>query len=471
MVRDAWLPIGFQLYDDISTGAVKYDGDEFQIVKTKGSASQALLARKELAEYWVENGLFIADEVHWINFGDSSYAVFTSDNNRILSPLPACDRPESLNEILAFAASLRRTREKGVNGSLEECIYYEKLALLLPVWGIDDKPSDDVLLGQFMTGGVPISVKSERRLKSFLPWITHNDLDSICKEAGYQNSSLQFLDDKDKVGETSKAINKARFELTGRPILESFFRDHIIDIIENREQYSALGIDFPSAVVLHGPPGCGKTFAVERLVEYIDWPYFTIDSSSIGSPYIHETGRKIAEVFSNAMLNAPSIIVIDEMEAYLADREFGSSSSAHRVEEVAEFLRKIPEAIKNRVIVIGMTNRIELIDPAILRRGRFDHIIEVPMASEQEVFSLLTKLLSERPCAEDLDIKSIAKKLSYRPLSDVTFTVREASRLTAKAGKKEIDNDSLQDALNATTLNDKTESKSKIGFNKDEPTK
>src|SRR3546814_16081302 len=73
------------------------------------------------------------------------------------------------------------------------------------------------------------------------------------------------------------------------------------------------------------------------------------------------------------MENAPSVLVIDEMEAFLADREMGSGH--HRVEEVAEFLRRIPEAVKNEVLIIAMTNRIDMIDPAITRRGRFDHAI------------------------------------------------------------------------------------------------
>ena len=126
---------------------------------------------------------------------------------------------------------------------------------------------------------------------------------------------------------------------------------------------------------MHGPPGCGKTFAVERLVDFLGWPSFQIDASSVASPYIHETSKKVAEVFDKAMQNAPSVLVIDEMEAFLADREMGSGH--HRVEEVAEFLRRIPEATKNDVLIVAMTNRIEMIDPAILRRGRFDHVIKV----------------------------------------------------------------------------------------------
>ena len=75
-------------------------------------------------------------------------------------------------------------------------------------------------------------------------------------------------------------------------MLEAFFREHVIDIVENTERYKALGIEFPAPVVLHGPSGFGKTFAVERLTEYLDWPIFFINSNSVGSPYIHETARK-----------------------------------------------------------------------------------------------------------------------------------------------------------------------------------
>src|SRR3546814_5792997 len=88
-------------------------------------------------------------------------------------------------------------------------------------------------------------------------------------------------------------------------LFRSFFNEHVIDLIRNEERYKALGITFPGAVLLHGPPGCGKTFAVEKLVEHLDWPFFSIDSGSIGSPFIHETGKKIAEAFEQAVKVSP----------------------------------------------------------------------------------------------------------------------------------------------------------------------
>ena len=86
---------------------------------------------------------------------------------------------------------------------------------------------------------------------------------------------------------------------------------------------------------------------------------------------------------------SPAIVVIDEIDAFLAARD-GHGAGQHRVEEVAEFLRSIPKAADNKVLVIGMTNRLDSLDPAVVRRGRFDHIIEVGMPTELEVLSMLS---------------------------------------------------------------------------------
>jgi cell division protease FtsH len=253
------------------------------------------------------------------------------------------------------------------------------------------------------------------------------------------------------------------FRLPGRPFLEEFFNEHIIDLIRNKERYAALGVEFPSAVVLHGPPGCGKTFAIEKLIEFLGWPNYQIDASSVGSPYIHETSRKVAAVFEKAIENAPSILVIDEMESFLADRESGGGSSQHRVEEVAEFLRRIPEAVKSQVLIVAMTNRIEMIDPAILRRGRFDHIIEVGPASEEEVKALLDKLIEKLPKDSPIDTQVLAKKLAQRPLSDVSFVIREGARLAARAGLSTVEMSFFEKALAASPSRGK-EPQNKMGF-------
>lgn len=202
---------------------------------------------------------------------------------------------------------------------------------------------------------------------------------------------------------------------------------------------------------------------MDRLIDFLDWPSFRIEASSIASPYIHETSRKVAQIFDAAIEAAPSVLVIDEMEAFLADREMGSSH--HRVEEVAEFLRRIPEATERGVLIIAMTNRIEMIDPAIQRRGRFDHIIAVDFASEVEVLAMLEALLDKLPKAEDVDPKPLARELAGRPLSDAAFVIREGARLAARSGAALVDQACLLTALRGVPPREREGSeKQKIGF-------
>ena len=333
------------------------------------------------------------------SFGHAKLFYLTNDQ-RTLAPVFACPRPDDLNEALAFATALRRTRQSIKESPLSEAIYLEKYSLLLPTPIMGLALSDDVVLGRYLSGGVEVSCFSRRRLKSLVPGLPGDTLERVIAAAGLES----------KLGLASKPAAtreellpsglKARFTLAGRSELELFFLDHIIDIVENPSRYQAMGIDFPSSFVLYGAPGCGKTYAVEKLAEYLDWPIFTIDSGSVGSMYIHETSRKIADIFQTAIEQSPAVVIIDEMEAFLSERDAGGH---HRIEEVAEFLRKIPEAQKRGVLIIGMTNRLDLIDPAILRRGRFDHLIKVEMATTEEVLAVLIELFEGKPLSSDVD--------------------------------------------------------------------
>jgi ATP-dependent Zn protease len=152
------------------------------------------------------------------------------------------------------------------------------------------------------------------------------------------------------------------------------------------------------------------------------------------------------------------------MEAFLADRNVGIGSSHHRVEEVAEFLRRIPEAVKKGVLIIGMTNRVDMIDQAILRRGRFDQIVTVDYARAEEIEALLSSLLLDLPKADDVDIAALAQKLAGRPLSDVAYVIREGARLAARGRKSCLDNECLVAALNSTPARDADAARGRIGF-------
>jgi hypothetical protein len=377
---------------------------------------------------------------------------------------------------MAFGSALRETRAIDRDSSLHDALYLEKLSRLLPTYGSDAKVEDDLVLGSWLTGGLSMSVFPLRRIQKVVSWLGPEHLKEVAEAAGFQVNELlpaggspatkvrSKLPEPDERAGRPAAAAGADFKLPGRKVLETFFNEHVIDIIHNRDHYRSLGIEFPPAIVLQGPPGCGKTFAVERLVEFLGWPLYSIDSSSVASPFIHETGRKVAQVFEEAIEHAPSVLTIDEMEAFLADRDLGLGSSHHRVEEVAEFLRQIPAAVKKGVLIIGMTNRLDLIDQAILRRGRFDQIIEVDYATAEEIEALLSALLSDLPKSEDVDVAALARNLAGRPLSDVAYVVREGARLAARSRKSRLDNECLSAALASTPARGPEASRSRIGF-------
>jgi len=484
MPKDLWLPKRYELPDGSKIRTLIYSGDEWQIFDTNGS-SNILLTRPDLARRWTESGFIDESLLREVSFGTESFLTLSSNKKYTLVPVDNGKSPESKVDALAFAFTLKESRKLSEDASFHDSIYVEQYSRLLPVWTLTPHVDDEVVLGTWITGGVVISTESFRRLTSLTGWMSTGDLAEIIKAAGFTvpadagllvkrkprpqgktdaNAAITNEADKPEQPQSPQEPAEAKvFRLPGRPQLEEFFNEHVIDIIFNAEKYQAMGIDFPSAIVLHGPPGCGKTFAVERLVEFIDWPSFSIDSNSVGSPYIHETSKKVSEIFNKAIDAAPSVIVIDEMESFLSDRRSGGTSGLYHVEEVAEFLRRIPEAINNKVLVIAMTNLIELIDPAILRRGRFDHVIEIGMPSKTEVASLLESLLSKLPKEKGLKMDALMDILTGKSLSDAAFVVREAARLAAKTGKAYIDQESIDSALKSLPKN-KEEKAKNIGF-------
>lgn len=479
MALDAWLPIGFRLPDGAKVRIALFGGPNWQILETQGDG-RALVAHEDLATRWLDSGLIERGPFSTFDFGDRHLWAISCGPTQVLCPVADGRSPDTKAEALAFALALRATRGIDSESPLQDALYVERISRLLPTYSISSRTNDDVVLGFWLTGGASVSAKSFRRLRQTMSWLGARHLKDVVQAAGFEVAEVMPAeparaapaakeasqpDTKEpRKGQDTAHDTAGVFELAGRPELAAFFNEHVIDIVQHRDRYKALGIDFPSAIVLHGPPGCGKTFAVERLVDFLGWPSFQIEASSVASPYIHETSKKISDVFDKAMQNAPSVLVIDEMEAFLADREMGSGH--HRVEEVAEFLRRIPEATKNEVLIVAMTNRVEMIDPAILRRGRFDHVIKVDFASEVEVLSLLDKLLASLPKEADVEARPLAHELAGRPLSDVAFVVREGARLAARSGKERLDQASLLEALRTTPAREREggETKRRIGF-------
>src|SRR5262249_16713633 len=158
------------------------------------------------------------------------------------------------------------------------------------------------------------------------------------------------------------------------------------------------------------------THAVRKLAKHLGWPIFEVGMGTIGSPYIHQTSVTLKRIFDEAAAKPPSLILMDEVDAVIGQRAIGMNE--HKPEEVGEMLKLLETAGARGVLVIATTNRIEAIDPAMLRKGRFDHQIEVGNPKHEEIRSALDALLSVRPTAPGVDLDAVSIQLDGRPMSD-----------------------------------------------------
>ena len=472
-----FLPRGYSVSHDKRIRRMIAEGPDWQIYLTNVD-SYVLAVEPGLYDRWVTDyslpaGIFSET-------APPKYKVFVSSGDYLVSSLAKGPFPEDNGQVEAFSIAFKTAVDLFKNADIDDAIYIEEYSLLLPS-SFEEGAKDDhgLVYGKWLTGGINVSIESFERVAKLMSWLPKEEIRRSARLAGFTlpeepeetDDAGPVNTDIEQTAETGENIvaegngqTEGAFRLVGRPALEQFFNDNIIDIVLHQEQYKRMGIAFPGATILYGPPGCGKTYAVERLSEYLGWQRFDIDSSTIASSYIHDTSKKISEVFQSAIKASPSILVIDEMEAFLSDRGMAGPSGTHHVEEVAEFLRRIPEAISKGVLVFAMTNMIDTVDPAILRRGRFDHIVEVKMPNADEIEALLTLRFQELPVDKAVEAKKIAAELDGHPMSDVSFVLREAGRLAVKRGLEFMDQGCFADALN---LLPKKEERAKIGFMND----
>lgn len=469
-----WLPRGTALHQEKRIQRMIASGQSWQIYTTNQD-TYVLAVSGHLYDRWITDYLLPKGIFEQIEEAADCW-IFCSSGEYLVSSLAQGPYPENNVQIEAFSISFNTTLKLYPNADLHDALYIEEYSLILPSSEDPAAKNNDYVYGKWLTGGVSISANSFARISRLMTWINSNYLRKCFELAGFEvvdeisenhteagaDQEAMPLDTEENDADRNVVVSAEKFTLVGRPDLEKFFNDNIIDIVEHQEQYKRMGISFPGATILYGPPGCGKTYAVDRLIEYLGWQRFDVDSTTIASSFIHDTSKKISEVFNSAIKAAPSIIVIDEMEAYLTNRNASISSGTHHVEEVAEFLRRIPEAISKGVLVFAMTNMLDSIDPAILRRGRFDHIVEVKMASKEEIAALLNNRFKELPVADNVDIDAISSTLANHPMSDVTFVIREAGRAAVKSGAEQIEQQCFEAAL---SLLPKKEEKRKIGFN------
>ena len=202
------------------------------------------------------------------------------------------------------------------------------------------------------------------------------------------------------------------------------------------ERFTQLGIEPPRGILLYGPPGTGKTFVIRALAHEAGAAFFPVKGAELLDKFVGESERGIREVFARARSAAPSILFFDEFDALAPIR--GSSSTSVTDSVVATLLTEIDGfGGRGDVVVIGATNRRDLIDPALLRSGRFEVHVELGLPEVAGRRALLD--IVDVPFANDVDLDRLAEAAEGLSFADITGLLREAALSTLRTDAKALE--------------------------------
>ena len=199
-------------------------------------------------------------------------------------------------------------------------------------------------------------------------------------------------------------------DVGGLESLKEELREAIEWPIKHKDAFDYVNVETPKGILLHGPTGTGKTLIAKAVAKMTESNFISIKGPELLSKWVGESEKGVREIFRKARLAAPCIIFLDEVDALVPRR--GGSSDSHVTENVvSQILTEIDglEELHN-VLIIGATNRLDIVDPAILRPGRFDRIIEVPLPDAKgrsNIFKIHTK---KKPLAKDVDLEKIVER-------------------------------------------------------------
>lgn len=228
--------------------------------------------------------------------------------------------------------------------------------------------------------------------------------------------------------------------------------------LKNPELFEEIGIEPPKGVLLYGPPGCGKTMLAKAVAAESNATFIAIVGSELVQKFIGEGARIVRELFELARKKAPSIVFIDELDAIAAKRiDIGTSGEREVQRTLMQLLAEIDGFRPlDRVKIIAATNRIDILDPAILRPGRLDRIIEVPLPDFNgriEIFRIHTRRMK---LAENIDFQELARMTNGFTGAEIKAVVTEAGYNAIRDNRRQV---TMNDFLKAI---EKVRSKKKL---------
>ena len=235
----------------------------------------------------------------------------------------------------------------------------------------------------------------------------------------------------------------------------------IVDFLRDNKKYTEIGARIPKGVLLLGPPGTGKTLLARAVAGEAKVPFFSISGSDFVEMFVGVGASRVRDLFEQAKKNAPAIIFIDEIDAVGRQRGAGLGGGHDEREQTLNQLLVEMDGFEDNdsVIVMAATNRRDILDPALLRPGRFDRQILVGYPDVKGREAILKVHTRNKPLAPDVDLETIAKSTVGFTGADLENLVNEASLLAARKNKKAITKDELEEASNKAVAGPEKKSK------------
>ena len=243
--------------------------------------------------------------------------------------------------------------------------------------------------------------------------------------------------------------------------------EEVVDFLSDPQKYTSVGARIPKGLLLVGPPGTGKTLLAKAVAGEAGVPFFSISGSDFVEMFVGVGASRVRDLFEDAKKNSPCIVFIDEIDAVARRRGTGMGGGHDEREQTLNQLLVEMDGfgVNEGIIVMAATNRVDILDPAILRPGRFDRKVAVGRPDVKGREEILRVHCKEKPLGDDVDLHRVAQTTSGFTGADLENLMNEAAILTAKGGRKYVRQEDIDKAFIKVGIG--AEKKSKVISEKD----
>jgi len=335
-------------------------------------------------------------------------------------------------------------KEDLISGKIDETSLFRTFA-----------PDDPELIKILRENGVEIEVHQKSS-----PWLA-NLFGTLLPILIFIGIWVYIVRQMSRGGNQAFSFGKSRAKLASKGKVKVTFKNvagveeakeelkEIIDFLKNPQKFQRLGAKIPKGILLVGPPGCGKTLLAKAVAGEAGVSFFNISGSDFVEMFVGVGASRVRDLFEQGRRNAPCIIFIDELDAVGRQRFAGIGGGHDEKEQTLNQLLVELDGFNTRegVIIMGATNRPDVLDAALLRPGRFDRRITVNIPDLRERKEILALYVKDKPVTEEVDVKVLARRTPGFVGSDIENLVNEASLLAARKGKDKIGMEEFEEAI------------------------